>query len=83
MLGYTQHMWDERTRGAKQPESKVWAELTADEKLAAVVIGYTKQSWDNRAGNEAQPLGVGHWADFDTCGKYRTNHTPCLCLNAG
>ena len=49
---------------------KYWAEMTAQEKAAAMVLGYTGTSWDNESGLEPQPAaGDEYWAGLKSCGE--------------
>ena len=74
MLGYTQVSWDNPGK-EKQPDSanNYWAELTDQERAAAVVLGYTEEIWD-KGGKKDQPASAKkYWAELTSCGE---DHIP-------
>ena len=47
---------------------KFWAELSVNEKAAAVLLGYTQVSWDDDSDSEPQPASdTKRWAALTTC----------------
>ena len=50
MLGFNKNSWDNVSGKEKQPKSssKIWEDMTIDEKTALVVLGYDRHSWDHR-----------------------------------
>ena len=68
-MGYTQVSWDNDSGQETQPASddKAWAELTDNERAAAVVLGYTAASWDTGA---PQPASEDKdWSQLTVCGE--------------
>ena len=68
MLGFNQVSWNNLPGQLPIDLFLFWAEMTENEKAAAVVLGYTQVSWDNDSGLEPQPAwDTKRWAELTVC----------------
>ena len=69
MLGYTQSSWDNTDEQQPASSEKYWAELSDNERAAAVVLGYNEDSWDNGGRHDQPDSYYKYWSELTSCGE--------------